>query len=176
MIDQRLDDMLRDFDYRLSMQGMKLDQYMHMTGLTVDGFKEQFKDQAAEQVKMNLALEAIAKAENIEVSDDDFNAEMSKMAESYGMEVDKLMPLVGENEKENLIKDLKMRKAVEFVSSQAKEKKSAAKKTAAKKADDAKEGEEAPKKPAAKKTTTAKKTTSTTAKKTTTKKAETEEK
>ena len=182
MIDQRLDDMLRDFDYRLSMQGMKLDQYMQMTGLTVDGFKEQFKDQAAEQVKMNLALEAIAKAENIEVSDDDFNAEMSKMAESYGMEVDKLMPLVGENEKENLIKDLKMRKAVEFVSSQAKEKKSAAKKTAAKKADDAKEGEEAPKKPAAKKTTTAKKTTSTTAKKTTTtkktttKKAETEEK
>ena len=182
MIDTNVENSVRDFAMQMQYQGIDLNQYMQMTGLTVDGFKEQFKDQAAEQVKMNLALEAIAKAENIEVSDDDFNAEMSKMAESYGMEVDKLMPLVGENEKENLIKDLKMRKAVEFVSSQAKEKKSAAKKTAAKKADDAKEGEEAPKKPAAKKTTTAKKTTSTTAKKTTTtkktttKKSETEEK
>ena len=69
MIEQRLEDMLRDFDYRLSMQGMKLDQYMQMTGLTVDGFKEQFKDQATEQVKMNLALEEIVKIENIEVTD-----------------------------------------------------------------------------------------------------------
>ena len=64
MIDNRLNDMLRDFDYRLQSQGMKLDQYMKMTGSTVDSFKAQFKDQAQEQVKMNLTLEAIAKAEN----------------------------------------------------------------------------------------------------------------
>ena len=181
MIDQRLDDMLRDFDYRLSMQGMKLDQYMQMTGLTVDGFKEQFKDQATEQVKMNLALEEIAKIENIEVSEDDLNAEMAKMAEAYGMEVDKLTALVGDAEKENLIKDLKMRKAVEFVTSEAKEKKAAKKTTTKKAADDAEE--KTAKKTTAKKTTTkkaadnaeekpAKKTTT----RKTTKKAETEEK
>ena len=159
MIDQRLNDMLRDFDYRLSSQGMKLEQYMQMTGTTVDSFKEQFKDQATAQVKMNLALEAIAKQENIEVTEEDVDAELAKMAEAYGMEVDKLKKLVGENETASIKNELKMRKAVELVVAEAKEKK--ARKTAAKKAD----GEEAPaekkteKKPAAKKTTTTKKTT-----------------
>ena len=155
MIDSRLNDMIRDFDYRLQSQGMKLDQYMQMTGATVDSFKAQFKDQAQEQVKMNLTLEAIAKNENIEVSDQDVEAELAKMAEMYGMEIDKLKKLVGENETENIKADLKMRKAVELVVSETKAKKPAAKKSTAKKAD----GEAAP----------AKKTT---AKKTTTKKAE----
>ncbi len=184
MIESRLNDMLRDFDYRLSSQGMKLDQYMQMTGMTVDSFKEQFKDQAAEQVKMNLTLEAIAKAENVEVTDADVDAEMEKMAEAYGMELDKIKTLMGEYEKESLVAELKSRKAIELVTGAAKEKKAAAKKTTAKKADDA-EGEE---KKAAEKKGTAKKTTAkkatdeksaakSTAKKTTTKKkADSEEK
>ncbi len=149
MIENRLNDMLRDFDYRLQSQGMKLDQYMQMTGTTVDSFKEQFKDQASEQVKMNLTLEAIAKAENIQVTEEDVEAELAKMAEMYGMEIDKLKKLVGENETENIKADLKMRKAVELVVGEAKEKKATAKKSTAKKADD----EAAPKKTTAKKTT-----------------------
>ena len=149
MIENRLNDMLRDFDYRLQSQGMKLDQYMQMTGTTVDSFKEQFKDQASEQVKMNLTLEAIAKAENIQVTEEDVEAEHAKMAEMYGMEIDKLKKLVGENETENIKADLKMRKAVELVVGEAKEKKATAKKSTAKKADD----EAAPKKTTAKKTT-----------------------
>ena len=159
MIENRLNEMLRDFDYRLQSQGMKLDQYMQMTGTTVDSFKEQFKDQASEQVKMNLTLEAIAKTENIEVTEEDVEAELSKMAEMYGMEVDKLKKLVGENETDSIKADLLMRKAVELVVSEAKEKKAAAKKTTAKKSttktDD---GEDAEKKAPAKKTA-AKKTT-----------------
>ncbi len=152
MIENRLNDMLRDFDYRLQSQGMKLDQYMQMTGTTVDSFKEQFKGQASEQVKMNLTLEAIAKAENIQVTEEDVEAELDKMAQMYGMEIDKLKKLVGENETENIKADLKMRKAVELVVGEAKEKKATAKKSTAKKADD----EAAPKKTTAKKTTTKK--------------------
>ena len=159
MIENRLNEMLRDFDYRLQSQGMKLDQYMQMTGTTVDSFKEQFKDQASEQVKMNLTLEAIAKTENIEVTEEDVEAELSKMAEMYGMEVDKLKKLVGENETDSIKADLKMRKAVELVVGEAKEKKAAAKKTTAKKSTTKKDdGEDAEKKAPAKKTA-AKKTT-----------------
>ena len=70
MIDAKIEDLIRDFGYRLSSQGLSLDQYMKYTGATVDTFKEQFKDQAAEQVKTALVLGEIAKKENIEVTDE----------------------------------------------------------------------------------------------------------
>jgi len=161
MIDNRIEDMIKDFGYRLSSQGMSLEQYMQFTGSTVDTFKEQFKDQAEAQVKSNLVLEEIAKAENLTVSDEDLEEELKKMAEMYGMELDKVKTLIGENEQETMKDDLKIRKAVDFVAENAVAGKPAAKKTTAKKAD---EGE---KKPAAKKAP---------AKKTTAKKAEDGEK
>lgn len=164
MVDARLDDMLRDFDYRLSAQGMNLEQYMKITGSTVDSFKEQFKDQAAEQVKMNLVLEAIAKKENIEVSDDEIEDELKKMAEAYNMEIDKVKTLIGDAEKESLAAEIKTRKAVKLVTESAKEKKA---RKSTKKADDA---EDAEKKPAKKTTKKAAESKDEPAKKTTRKK------
>ncbi len=174
MIDNRIEDMIKDFGYRLSSQGMSLEQYMQFTGTTADTFKEQFKDQAEAQVKSNLVLEAIAKAEALTVSDEDLEEELKKMAEMYGMELDKVKTLIGENEQETIKEDLKIRKAVEFISENAKAGKAPAKKAPAKKAaaKDTEEKKAPAKKAPAKKTTAAKDTAEkkAPAKKTTTKK------
>ena len=167
--------MIKDFGYRLSSQGMSLEQYMQITGTTVDTFKEQFKDQATAQVKSNLVLEAIAKAEALSVSDEDLEEELKKMAEMYGMELDKVKTLIGENEQETIKEDLKIRKAVEFISENAKAGKAPAKKAPAKKAaaKDTEEKKAPAKKAPAKKTTATKDAAEkkAPAKKTTTKKA-----
>ena len=157
MIDNRIEDMIKDFGYRLSSQGMSLEQYMQFTGATMDTFKEQFKEQAEAQVKSNLVLEAIAKAENIEVSDEDLEEELKKMAEMYGMELDKVKTLIGENEQETMKEDLKVRKAVDFVAENAVAGKPAAKKAPAKKAAKEDGEKKAPAKKAPAKKTTAKK-------------------
>ncbi|MBE7049835.1 MAG: trigger factor [Ruminococcaceae bacterium] len=175
MIDNRIEDMIKDFGYRLSSQGLNMEQYMQITGTTVDTFKEQFKDQAETQVKSNLVLEAIAKAEKVEVTDADVEEELKTMAEMYGMELDKVKTLIGDNEKESMKEDLKIRKAVAFIADNSKSKaakaKAPAKKTAAKtttakktttkKTTEKADGEKAPAKKTATKTTTAKKTTTT---------------
>ncbi len=178
MIDNRIEDLIREFGYRLSSQGLNMEQYMQITGATADTFKEQFKDQATAQVKSSLVLEKIVKLENIEVTEEDVEKELQTMADMYGMELDKVKTLIGDNEKESMKEDLKMKKAVELIAENAKVGKSAAKKTTAKKpaakaADKKEDGEKAPaKKAPAKKTTAAK---STTAKKTTTKAKKDEE-
>ena len=178
MIDNRIEELIREFGYRLSSQGLNMEQYMQITGATADTFKEQFKDQAEAQVKSSLVLEKIVKLENIEVTEEDVEKELQTMADMYGMELDKVKTLIGDNEKESMKEDLKMKKAVELIAENAKVGKSAAKKTAAKKpaakaADKVEDGEKAPaKKAPAKKTTAAK---STTAKKTTTKAKKDEE-
>ncbi len=165
MIDNRIEDMIKDFGYRLSSQGMNLEQYMQITGTTADSFKEQFAPQAEAQVKSNLVLEKIAELEGLEVGDEDVEAELTKMAEMYGMELDKVKSLMGDNEKESIKEDLKIKKAVEFLAQNAKAGKPAAKKAAPKAKAAKADGEE--KKAPAKKTT---------AKKTTTKKADGEKK
>lgn len=132
MINNRIDDMIKEFGYRLSSQGLNLEQYMKITGATPDTFKEQFKDQAEAQVKSNLVLEKIAEEEKIEVSEEDLEKELQSMADMYGMELDKVKTLIGDNEKESIKEDLKIKKAVELVSENAKAKKPAAKKTASK--------------------------------------------
>ena len=178
MIDNRIEDLIREFSYRLSAQGLNMEQYMQITGATVDTFKEQFKDQAQAQVKSSLVLEKIVKLENIEVTEEDVEKELQTMADMYDMELDEVKTLIGDNEKESMKEDLKMKKAVELIAENAKVGKSAAKKTTAKKpaakaADKKEDGEKAPaKKAPAKKTTAAK---STTAKKTTTKAKKDEE-
>ncbi len=155
MIDNRIEDMIKDFGYRLSSQGMNLEQYMQITGTTANSFKEQFKDQAEAQVKSNLVLEKIAEVENLTVTDEDLEQELKNMAEMYGMELDKVKTLMGENEQEVMKEDLKIKKAVEFAAANAKEGKPAAKKAPAKKAP-AKKAEDGEKKAPAKKTTTKK--------------------
>lgn len=160
MIDNKIEDMIKDFGYRLSSQGMSLEQYMQITGTTVDTFKEQFKDQAAMQVKSGLVLEKIAEVEAILVSDEDLEEELKKMAQMYGMELDKVKTLIGENEQETIKEELKVRKAVELIAENAKAGKSAAKKAPAKKAEkEDGEKKDSAKKAPAKKTTAAKKET-----------------
>ena len=150
MIDNRVEDMIKDFGYRLSSQGMSLEQYMQFTGTTVDTFKEQFKDQATAQVKSNLVLDKIAQVENLTVSQEDLEEELKKMAEMYGMELDKVKTLIGENEQETMKDDLKVRKAVDFVTENAKAGKPAAKKAPAKKEADGEKKAPAKKAPAKK--------------------------
>jgi len=173
MIDNKIEDMIKDFGYRLSSQGMSLEQYMQITGTTVDTFKEQFKDQAEAQVKSGLVLEKIAEVEAISVSDEDLEEELKKMADMYGMELDKVKTLIGENEQETIKEELKVRKAVELIAENAKAGKPTAKKAPAKKAEEDGEKKAPAKKTPAKKTTAAKKETEekkAPAKKTTTKK------
>ena len=168
MIEDRTQSLIQDFDMQLRQQGMSLELYTKYTGTTIDTMKEHFKSQAEISVKGSLALDAIAKAENIEVTDDDIEAEFLKMSVEYGMEVEKIKEIM-KSQTEGLRQECKTHKTVEFLVNNAKikevkpeEKKPAAKKTTTKKTTTAKAEGEAEKKPAAKKTTTtAKKTTAT---------------
>ena len=181
MFERRVDESIRDFDYRLRSQGMDLETYMKYLGNTdISEFRKNFRPQAERSVKVRMALEKIVELESIKATDEDIAAEYQKLAEQYGMEADKVKAMVPETE---LVKDIEVTKAIDLVKATAEikevekksetaEKKPAAKKTASSTA----------KKTATKKTTsTAKKTTDgekkpaakkTTAKKTTAKKAE----
>ncbi len=128
MIDSAIEDMMRDFSYRLSSQGLSLEQYMQFTGMTPDAFKDQYKEQAEERVKSNLVIAEIAKKENIEVTDEDVENELKNMAEMYGMELDKLKEFIKDGEKENLKEELKLKKAVTLIVGAAKVKRAAKKK------------------------------------------------
>ena len=88
----------------------------------MDKFLEQMKPGAEKRIQSILVLEAVAKAEKIEISDEDYDNEIARMAEMYQMEADKLKDMIGEYEKEQITEDLKIQKAVEFVVSKAKEK------------------------------------------------------
>ncbi len=161
MFENRLNGCVQDFAYRLQAQGMNLDMYLKYSNSTMDDFRKTFRPQAELQVKYRLALEKIAEIENIKADEKDLEEEYKKVAEMYGVELDKVKEAVPATELE---KDIAVNKAIDFVKENAtitevaelSEKKPAAKKTAAKKT--------AEKKPAEKKTA-AKKTTSTTAKK-----------
>lgn len=121
MIDTQCETMIEEFAQRIAQSGLSMDQYLQFSGLTVDGLKEQVRPEALSRIQASLVLEQIAKDENIEVSDDDVNAEIEKMAASYGMEADKLKEYMGDAEKESMKKDLAINKAVELVMSNVKE-------------------------------------------------------
>ena len=147
MIEKKMDDDVQDFAYRLQMQGLDLKTYLKYTGSDEKTFREQYKEQAEKQVKLDLALAEIIKKENLEVSDADLEEEYAQYAKAYNMDVDQIKKAIPAD---NLKPELLQRKAVDFVienASFAAEKKPAAKKAAAK---DEKADEE---KPAAKKTT-----------------------
>lgn len=162
MYNNRVQQNLRDLDYRLQSQGMSLENYIKYTGATIEDISKTYRPQAEKQVKMRLALEKIVKLENITVADEDVDKKYSEMAEQYSIPVEQVKAAVPAAE---LKKDIAVEMALDLVKSSAvitdvdaisekpAAKKPAAKKTAAKKA----EGEDAEKKPAAKKTTAAKK-------------------
>jgi len=127
MVETQQRQMVDDFAQRLQMQGMSLDQYFQFTGLDAAKMMDQVKPQALSRIQSRLVLEAVVKAENIEATEEDFDAEVKKMAEMYQMEEDKVRETLGENGKKQIMQDLAVTKAVEFVVANAKE---AAKKTA----------------------------------------------
>jgi len=115
MIDTQVRQMSQEFAQRLQSQGLTLEQYFQFTGLTADKMLEELKPQAVKRIETRLVLEAIAKAENIEISDEKFEAELAKMAETYQMEVDKLKEFMGESEKEQMKQDMAVQEAVTFL-------------------------------------------------------------
>lgn len=122
MITTQQRQMMDDFARRIQMQGISIDQYFQFTGTTREALMEQIKPQAEKRIKSRLVLEAVAKAEGIEASDDEYNEELKKMAEDYKMELDELEDMVGEYEKKAVREDICIRKAVDLVVGQAVEK------------------------------------------------------
>ena len=102
--------------YRISQQGLKLEQYLQYMGMTMEQFKEQFREQADKQVKMRLAMEAIVAKESIEATEEEFEAEIKRIADAYQMEADKVKSLV---DAAAVKKDLAVNKAIDFVKSKA---------------------------------------------------------
>lgn len=130
--------MLDQFAQRITMQGMQLEQYMQMTGTNREMLLEQLKPQAETKIKSRLCMEAVAKAENITASGEDYEEELKVMAEAYQIEADKVKEMMGEKEKESIMKDLAVRKAIEFVAENAVEKEEKPKRKTKAKAEEAK--------------------------------------
>ena len=121
MIESSARQMGEEFAQRLQMQGLNIGQYFQYTGLTAEKYLETLKPQAKNRIETRLVLEAIAKAENIEVSDEELDAEMQKMADQYSMELAKVKELFGEEELKQLTQDLAVQKAITLLSDNAKE-------------------------------------------------------
>ncbi len=146
MIEKKMDEDVQDFAYRLQMQGLDLKTYLKYTGSDEKTFREQYKDQAEKQVKLDLALEEIIKKEKLEVSDAELEEEYAQYAKAYNMDVEQIKKAIPA---ENIKPELLQRKAVDFVIENAS---FTDKKPAAKKAAEPKEEKAAEEKPA-KKTT-----------------------
>ena len=114
--------MADDFGQRIQMQGINLEQYFQITGSSYDTLVEQIKPQAEKRIKSRLVLEAVAAKEGIEVSEEEYVKETERMAEIYQMEAEKVREMLGEKEKKQVMKDLAIQKAVDFVVENAKEK------------------------------------------------------
>ncbi|MED0801233.1 trigger factor [Bacillus safensis] len=113
MVDTELDRMMKEFEQRLQMQGMNLELYFQFSGQDENALKEQMKEDAAKRVKSNLTLEAIAATENLQVSDEEVEEELSKMAEAYNMPIENIKQAIGSTEA--MKEDLKVRKAIDFL-------------------------------------------------------------
>ena len=113
--------MLDDFSRRMQSQGLSMDQYFQFTGMTAEKMMEDMKPQALKRIQTRLVLEKVAEVENIQPTEEEVNEEISKMAEAYKMEADKLKELLGERELEQMKKDMAVQKAVTVIADAAKE-------------------------------------------------------
>ena len=123
MLETQQKQMIDEFAQRITMQGLSMEQYFQFTGTNYQQMLEQVKPQAEERIKSRLVLEAIAAAENLEATEEEYEKELETMAGVYQMELDKVKELMGEKEKKNIMQDLAVRKAAEFVADNAKESK-----------------------------------------------------
>lgn len=112
MFDNRVNEMISELEQRLAPQGISLDLYMQYTGQTIDTVKKAYAEQAEKQVKLRLALEKIAKLENIEVTEDELKAEFDKLAEAYKLDVDQIKQFIHDDD---LKKDIAVGKAVDII-------------------------------------------------------------
>ena len=121
MLETQCENMINEFAQRIAQSGLSMEQYMQFSGLTLDKLKEQVRPEAETRIKSSLVLEQIAKDENIEVTDEEIDAEVEKMAAAYGMEADKLKSYMGDAEKESMKRDLAVTKAVDLIMENVKE-------------------------------------------------------
>ena len=122
MIQTQCEDMVNEFAQRIAQSGLSMEQYMQFSGQTVQGLMEQVRPEAETRIKTSLVLEAIVKAEGIEATDADVDAEIEKMAGMYGMDVEQLKGYMGEAEKASMKNQMAITKAVEFIMENVKEK------------------------------------------------------
>ena len=115
MVDAQVDNMLQDTARRMQSQGLSMDLYMKYTGMNVDQMKDQLRPDAVKRIQTRLVLEAVAKAENIEVSEEKIDEEIAKMAESYKMEADKLKSYKTDSDKDQMKQDLAVQAAVDLL-------------------------------------------------------------
>ncbi|MCR1841810.1 trigger factor [Murimonas intestini] len=121
MVDEQVRQMADDFARRIQSQGLTIEQYFQFTGMTAEKLFEQMRPEAEKRIQNSLVLEAVAKAENIEISDEKMDEEIAKMAEMYKMEADKLKELMGDAERDQMKNDLAIQEAVALVTEAAKE-------------------------------------------------------
>ena len=121
MIKTQASNMVNEFAQRMQGQGLTMEQYMQFTGTTREQMMEQMMDQAKKRIQVRLTLEAVAKAENIQVSDEELDKEVEEMAKAYQMEAEQLKKFLGDAEKEQMKTDLAVQKAVDLLVAEAKE-------------------------------------------------------
>ena len=116
MIESRVDELVQDFEYRIQQQGLKLQDYLKYMGMNMDAFRTQFTEQAEKQVKTRLAMEAVVVKEKIEATEEEFEAEVKRIADAYQMEADKVKSIVDASA---VKADLAVNKAIDFVKEKA---------------------------------------------------------
>ncbi len=122
MLETEKRSMLNDYAQRLQSQGLRFDQYLQYTGMTREKMMEQMTPQAESRIRSRLVLEAIAEKENITVSDEDLDSELKTMAEAYALEADKVKEMLGEEGIKQVTDDVRIKKALEFITDAAVEK------------------------------------------------------
>ena len=120
MIDAQAENMVQDMARRMQSQGLSLDMYLKYTGMTVEQMKEQARPDAEKRIRTRLVLEAVAKADNIQISDEKVDEEVAKMAEAYKMEVEKLKSYMSESDVKQMKEDLAVQQAVDLLVAEAK--------------------------------------------------------
>ena len=115
MVETQKRQMLEEFAQRIQSQGLNFSQYMQFTGMTAEKMMEQVAPQAMDRIQSRLVLEAVAKAEGLTATDEDFDKKVAELAESYKMEKDKVVEMIGEEGKKQMLEDIAVSKAVEFL-------------------------------------------------------------
>ncbi|MDO5402173.1 MAG: trigger factor [Eubacteriales bacterium] len=115
MVKTQVNRMAEDFAQRLQQQGLSIEQYFQYTGMTAEKIMDEMKPEALKRIQSRLVLEAVVKAEDIQVSDEEFEAELQKMADAYKMEIDKIKEFMGEYESKQIKEDVAIQKAVELI-------------------------------------------------------------